>query len=383
MNILRMQWLLPVILLITAGCNSDIFIGADQVPTVSDVMLEPGGVSEINYQGEDLWEIALLLPTFSQMNDPAYNDGNPWEHDKPYEGYPTYGREDFSYMCRYSYDSGRCDTVVMRYGGWLEVFTENTELCRSVTVENAFVKLGLEIKPGRRIEIKNMYNLTDSAFKCVLSFDYRYKEDVVNVMGGSTMLTEAGKYVVAGIEYEKDIFRIETHSMDTIPFEAFNYGDDKLRVVLPVAPYSQMFTDFRINPEMVPLFDSGQPEVEVEIPTYEWITYDEDLSYGASGLYGTMIPFSWQTVVMPGLDSAISPGLREIGYSFEHEYGFTLSPHVGVRAYLYVDRITDRVRGKLKARNAVSGNEFLIPVDVIVNQPYFYGMDYERIDLEE
>ena len=60
-----------------------------------------------------------------------------------------------------------------------------------------------------------------------------------------------------------------------------------------------------------------------------------------------------------------------------------LEPGVGVRAYLYVDRITNRVRARLKARNVDSGNEFFVPVDVIVDQPYFYGLDYERIDIEE
>ena len=380
MNVLHTRWLLPVILFVTAGCNSDIFIDDDQAPMESDVTLEPGGVSEFGYQGKDLYEMTLHLPGFGQMNEP--NDPGVWEPEKPEPPYPTYSREDFDYVCRFCYDGGRCDTVVMRWGGWLQIFNDrDRELCRSLTVENAVVKFGLEFKQGRRVEIKNICNLTDSAFNCILDFEYRYKTDRIDVSVASTMPTQAGRYVVAGIEYDKDVWVKDDHSTDTIPFEAFNRGTDKLRVEFPIAPHCKMYTDFRINPDMAPLFGADQPKVDVEIPTYEHIDYGEGLSYGRAALYGATVPFSWQTVVAPGLDSAISPVLREIGYSFDHLYGFILSPNVGVRAYLYVYRVTNRVRGKLKARDIESGNEFFIPVDVVVNQPNFYALDYERVEL--
>lgn len=383
MNILHARWFLPVIILVTAGCNSDIFIDEDRHPVMSDVELEPGGVSEVCYQGEDLHEISLLLPAYGQMDDTGNEGGTPWDEDNHYVGYPTYGREDFDYVCRFCYDSGRCDTVVMRYGGWLAVFSQDRQLCRSLTVENSFMKLDLEFKSGRRIEIVNCYNLTDSVFKCSLNFNYRYKEDVVNVTAESTMLTEAGKYNVAGIEYEKLPYAREFHSRDTVQFEAFNPGPEMLRTEFPIAPHCKAYIDFRVNPEMAPLFGAAQPELKVAIPTFGHIEQGEGLIYGEIGFYGEAVPFSWQTVIVPGLDSALSPVFREIGYSFDHVYGFKLSPDVGVRAYLYVDRITNRVRARLKARNVESGNEFFIPVDVIVDQPYFYGLDYERVEIED
>lgn len=368
-------------LLLLVGCNGDIFINDDQGPVDYEAVIASGEAMTINYQRKDLQSMTLWLPYYDELNDPNFGVGGFLDDPDKESSYPTYDRADYAFVCRFYDESGLSRTSYLDNGGDLSLFSmaESTPALKKLTVENSFVGLELEFQAKNQMRITNLYNLTDSAFKYDIWSSYGYKGDVVMVTAESTMTTSTHKFVVTGIDYGEDVWCRESYLRDTIPFEAVNREDVSVKVEFPIAEHCRTYVDFRINPYLSGLFSDSQPDVELEIPTYG---YGDD-AIGRCGMYGVTVPFSWHTVVLPGLDSAFGPDLVEYGWTFDKVYTFQLSPKVGVKAELYVSRLNIRADAKLRARNVDSGHELWIPVKVWVNQPILYGISYERIDLDE
>ncbi len=139
-----------------------------------------------------------------------------------------------------------------------------------------------------------------------------------------------------------------------------------------------MYVSFKINPKLPVEFADNPSEVKVEIPTYKSVE-----GYIVEGkLHGETVGFSLDTVVAPALDSALGELLMQEGYTFSKVYTFRVSPGVGVKGFLTIQRLIISTIATLKLRNIDTDYEIAVPVKVDVSQPWFYSIKYERIENE-
>lgn len=369
-----------VAILMFSGCNDDLFVEKGGGPSSSILNLSAGNDVSVSFDKKDFRGVYVYVPECELPEPDAKEEDYDWPFipDEFDVEYPLYWDYDYVYDAKLFWDDGTTkkpegyDTYKCLWTAWDSALPR-----RTLQVENAFVGFKIRYDGDNTVTVMSPKNLTDKTARFKVELSYGYKDDTVDVTI-PPLLGAGNRYVVSGIEYDDEFGFEHIYENDSIPFSMFNSSSEKVPYTVSVGDHSQMYVSFKINPKLPVEFADNPSEVKVEIPTYKSVE-----GYIVEGkLHGETVGFSLDTVVAPALDSALGELLMQEGYTFSKVYTFRVSPGVGVKGFLTIQRLIISTIATLKLRNIDTDYEIAVPVKVDVSQPWFYSIKYERIENE-
>ncbi|WP_300502882.1 hypothetical protein [uncultured Duncaniella sp.] len=372
-----------VAILMFCGCNDDLFVEKGGGPSSSILELSAGNDVSVSFDTKNLRGIYVYVPECELPEPDAKKEDYDWTFipDELGAEYPLYWDYDYNYDAKLFWDDGTTKNIEGYYtykclwDAWDSALSR-----RTLQVENAFLGFKIRYDGDNTVTVMSPKNLTDKTARFKFELSYIHKDDTVHVTI-PPLLGAGNRYVVSGIEYDDEFGFEHIYKNDSIPFSMFNNSSEKVPYKVSVEDNSQMYVSFKINPKLPVEFADNSSGVRVEIPTYKSVEGDGG-SIVEGKLHGETVGFSLDTVVAPAIDSALGEWLMQEGYTFSKVYTFRVSPGVGVKGFLTIQRLIISAIATLKLRNVDTDYEIAVPVKVDVSQPWFYSIKYERIENE-
>lgn len=327
------RWLFPVILLLTAGCNSDIFIEGEDFPDDSWVTVSVGETAYFNFPTDGLVEV----------------------------------RADFhgKYNCVKYVSTGEV-FATYRDVGWMSLYDASTTqpFITRLTAENDNVSFELTGSPNGDFAFTSKANTLGEDTRCSVTVSYNYgKAFCITFIMPST--GEPPVYKVKELIYDSPL-KVSLGSRHYEQTVLLNATDNAVMDPYSVDKLCRLEVHFQLSTDLTVMKGLDTTGFEAPIPTYSGAQQQ-------AALYGVKVPFVPGSQLLPPLDSSLIDG-----GSFYKVYEVNVPAMTGVYASVEADMVGIGTYAGLVAVNMTTGEERIFTVRVDVIQARAYTIEFKE-----
>ncbi|MCM1355876.1 MAG: hypothetical protein NC212_05685 [Staphylococcus sp.] len=321
-----------MLLLLSQGCNSDIFIEHGEAPSVTELEIPDGGEGTVTFPTDGLRKIQV------------YFDGR--------------------YDCETYYADGSRGPSFSRVGS-VDIYNASSSsvLPERMVVSNIDAEYEVSGSPSGYITIRSVRNTLGEDVVGSIKLEYDYRVETVSYRIGSSY---DGKVVYKAVEFRYTTpfeYRREPDRRDVMTIS--NYGGGAIHQSVSISDYFKMFVIMQANYAEPIDFDG----LEIEYPTYDPAT-------GKPGLMGFKTRMGFRADILTAPDYPLADGK-----SFSEVYRVEVPGMTMAKVWLSGEFFRINTNGTLILVNPRTGEEFGINVYVSVQQPVDYELKTEITSL--